>query len=514
MPRSLFLLGLLTGLTLSLASLSTALFAASVREKRRIARARAAQGLGGRRARRFTAGREDGEESGSESESGEEEKWEVIEVRKGEVVRGVQGAIGNTPLIRIASLSRLTGCDILGKAEFLNPGGSPKDRVALQILNDAERSGQLHPRTNSCVFEGSVGSTGISLAMLARAKGYRCSIVMPDDVAREKKEMLAALGAELRAVRPRAIADPAHFVNEARRLAQTFGGANGTLLAGPGAHGHQEEEEEEAEGEKSEGQAKPGAAVVVSSTATGGAEEGADALSEKPRGFFADQFESESNFRAHYRGTGPEIWRQTGGMIDAFVCGAGTGGTLAGVSRFLKRKSRGAVHVVLADPQGSGLFNKVKHGVVYSHTEAEGTRRRHQTDTVVEGIGLNRLTHNFAHALPATDDAERVLDQEAVAMSRWLVQEDGLFLGSSSAVNLVAAVRVAQKLKLAQQQSERRGGGEDKEAATTPPTVVTLLCDSGARHLSRFWNDEALAQLGLHATADMHWLFPDGGADV
>lgn len=209
--------------------------------------------------------------------------------------------------------------------------------------------------------------------------------------------------------------------------------------------------------------------------------------------------------------------------MTAFVCGAGTGGTLAGVGSYLKRRSKGEAHVVLADPPGSGLFNRVKHGVIYNERESEGTRRRHQVDTVVEGIGLNRLTRNFERGLPSVDDAERVSDDEAVRMSRYLVAKyvpaclsrnsstlltgflstahsDGLFLGSSSAVNVVAAVRTAQKLK--------RTAGK----SATAPVVVTILCDSGARHLSRFWDDEALVKLGLTPSADIADILENEGS--
>ncbi|ORZ41328.1 tryptophan synthase beta subunit-like PLP-dependent enzyme [Catenaria anguillulae PL171] len=335
---------------------------------------------------------------------------------------GVADLVGNTPLIRLTTLSDLTGCDIYGKAEYLNPGGSSKDRVALSILRSAASRGLLRP--GGTVYEGTVGSTGISLALMCRALGYRAHIVMPDDVARDKVDMLERLGATVERVRPVSIIDANHFVNLARRRAQ-----------------------------------------------------------EDANGVFADQFENLDNVRVHLATTGPEIVEQTEGgrRLDAFVMGAGTGGTLAGVARCVKRAAAALgrhIQVVLADPQGSGLFNKVKFGVLYAPTEAEGTRRRHQVDTVVEGIGLNRLTSNFAKALPFVDDAVRVTDQEAVDMARYLMLHEGLFVGSSSAVNVVAAVRVAKRL----------GAGK---------TVVTLLCDSGTRHLSKFWNDEYLSYEGL-----------------
>jgi cysteine synthase A len=197
----------------------------------------------------------------------------------------------------------------------------------------------------------------------------------------------------------------------------------------------------------------------------------------EPRGFFADQFENESNYKAHYRGTGPEILRQTGGMIDAFVSGAGTGGTISGTGSFLK-KHVPEIKLVLSDPEGSGLFNKVKYNVMFDPKESEGKKRRHQVDTVVEGIGINRITHNLAMGLEMIDDAYRISDIEAVAMSRYLVEHDGLYLGSSSACNLLACVRVAKRL-------------------SSGSRVVTILCDAGHRHQNKFWSDEYLAKMGI-----------------
>jgi len=223
----------------------------------------------------------------------------------------------------------------------------------------------------------------------------------------------------------------------------------------------------------------PSSSVLVSTTSDvtfdldSTNQEESDDLSQ-PKGFFADQFENRSNFDAHFHGTGPEIWRQTNGRIDAFVSGAGTGGSIAGVGQYIKLRKKNVI-VTLCDPEGSGLYNKVKHGVMYDHKEREGTKRRHQVDSVVEGIGINRLTNNIELALPIIDDAFRVTDAEAVSMSRYLVRHDGLFLGSSSACNLVACI------KLAKQMGWREG-----------QTIVTILCDSGTRHYSKFWNDEYL----------------------
>jgi cysteine synthase len=327
---------------------------------------------------------------------------------------GVLDLIGNTPLIRIRSLSDATGCTILGKVEYLNPGGSIKDRAVLRIVEEAERAGQLRP--GDTLYEGTVGSTGISLALIARAKGYKCHIVMPDDQAREKYAILRALGAHVEEVRPVSIVDADQFVNLARRRA-----------------------------------------------------------SEDARGFFLNQFENLANARAHYASTAAEIWRQTGGRIDAFVCGAGTGGTIAGVSAFLRERDAN-IKIVLADPPGSGLWNKVRKGVMYDAAEAEGRRGRHQVDTVTEGVGINRITRNFARAV--VDDAVRVSDEESVRMSRHLMQHDALFVGSSSALNCAGAVKLAAQLP--------KGS-----------VIVTILCDSGTRHLTKFWNDEYLAKKGV-----------------
>ncbi|KAF8160706.1 tryptophan synthase beta subunit-like PLP-dependent enzyme [Crassisporium funariophilum] len=392
-----------------------------------------------------------------------------IELRSDEVVRGVVGLIGNTPLIRINSLSDALGVEILGKAEFLNPGGSVKDRVALQMIDDAERLGYLHPHTGSRIFEGTVGSTGISIATIARARGYDTTIIMPDDVAEEKVKALQSLGADVERVRPASIVDKKQYVNLARQRASKFGQKDSIDQSDPSSktvHPHTFE--------------SPSSSVLVTTISqhvefdTNGWHDNDDDLVNQPRGYFADQFENKSNFDAHYRGTGPEIWRQTNGRVDAFVSGAGTGGTVAGVGQYLKSMNEDVI-VALSDPEGSGLYNKVKHGVMFDRKESEGTKRRHQVDTVVEGIGINRLTNNIELAIPILDDAFRITDAEAVSMSRYLVKTDGLFLGSSSACNLVACVKLIKQ-----------------KGWTEGQTVVTILCDSGTRHYSKFWNDDYL----------------------
>lgn len=346
---------------------------------------------------------------------------------------GIEGTINNTPMIKIKSLSEATGCEILAKAEFLNgAGNSPKDRVALHMIEVAEEAGLLRPYVGDTIYEGTVGSTGISLAVLARAKGYKCHICMPSDMSMEKVELLHHLGAEVERVSPAPITSQEHFVNLARRRAKEH-----------------------------EGRWKDGS-----------------------KGFFADQFETEANWTAHFQTTGPEIWKQCQGDVSAWVAGAGTGGTISGVACYLKEEVGADVRVVLADPQGSGLYNKVKYGVMYSTHEREGTRRRTQVDTMVEGIGINRLTANFEKGMELIDDAVKVSDQQAMRMARWLVERDGIFIGSSSAVNCVAAVATALQL--------RREGKEG--------TVVTVLCDSGNRHLSKFWKE--IAAQGLEEEHD------------
>lgn len=300
---------------------------------------------------------------------------------------GIESTIGNTPLIVIKSLSEATGCTILAKCEFLNgAGNSPKDRVALSIINRAEEEGLLTPYSGDTIYEGTVGSTGISLATLSRARGYAAHIIMPSDQAHEKSDLLRTLGARVDRVTPAPIVDQSHFVNRARNLAREH-------TADPNREG---------------------------------------------RGLFADQFETDANWKAHFEGTGREIFEQAsadrGGGVDAFVAGAGTGGTISGCAMYLRGKLPD-IRIVLADPHGSGLYNKVKHGVMFHGLEREGTRRRAQVDTVVEGIGLTRSTKNFEVGSELVDDAVKVTDDQARRMARWLCEKDGIFVGSSSSVN-------------------------------------------------------------------------------
>ncbi|KAJ6086742.1 hypothetical protein N7467_005656 [Penicillium canescens] len=355
------------------------------------------------------------------------------------IVEGIEGCIGNTPLLRIKSLSDETGCEILAKAEFLNGAGqSSKDRVALSMIEIAEEQGILTPHSGDTIYEGTSGSTGISLATLARAKGYLAHICMPSDQAIEKSNLLLKLGAIVDRVPPAPIVEKDNFVNRARALAKTHTASSGLPTASTPPSAEEKADLPEPDERMTRG-----------------------------RGFFADQFENEANWRAHYEGTGPELYAQCGGRLDAFVAGAGTGGTISGVARFLKPLLP-KLTVVLADPQGSGLFNRVVYGVMFDLKEREGTRRRRQVDTIVEGIGINRVTANFEAGKELVDDAVRVTDAQALAMARWLVEKDGIFIGSSSAVNCIAAVKTARKL----------GPGH---------RIVTVLSDSGSRHLSRFW---------------------------
>jgi cysteine synthase A len=325
------------------------------------------------------------------------------------VRNGFADTVGHTPLIRLRTVSEETGCEILGKAEFLNPGGSVKDRAALGILRDFERKGLLKP--GGTLVEGTAGNTGIGFAHLCNASGYRCVIVMPDNQSPEKAALLRTLGAEVQVVKTVPYADDNHYQKLAPRLAASIEGA-----------------------------------------------------------VCGNQFDNTANRDAHYATTGPEIWHETDGRIDAFVCATGTGGTMGGVSRYLKEQKPG-LRIVLADPMGSALYNWVKSGALNS----EGS------SSVTEGIGIGRVTANLEGS--PIDDAVRVEDPEIVRIGYRMLHEEGLFLGGTSGVNVAAAARVAREL----------GPGH---------TVVTILCDGGQNYLSRFWNREYLAQRGLAEHAD------------
>ena len=318
--------------------------------------------------------------------------------------RGFVEAVGNTPLIRLSGLSAESGCEILGKAEFMNPGGSVKDRAAKWIILDAEARGVLKP--GGTVVEGTAGNTGIGIAHVCNARGYRCIIVMPDNQSPEKYRLIEALGAEVRKVKAVPYSDPNQYQHVARRLAE-----------------------------------------------------------ELPDAVWANQFDNTANRRAHLESTGPEIWEQTGGRVDAFVASSGTGGTLAGTAEYLKGR-RAGIRTVLADPPGSSLYEFIRHGRV----EATGK------GSITEGIGIGRITANFAGAL--VDAAEHVEDPETVRTVYRLLHEDGLFLGSTSGINAAAALRVARDL----------GPGH---------TVVTILCDGGGKYVSRLFDRNWLTEKGL-----------------
>lgn len=317
-------------------------------------------------------------------------------------------AIGNTPLIRLRGPSRRTGCTILGKAEFMNPGGSIKDRAAKYIILDAEKRGQLKP--GGVIVEGTAGNTGIGLAMVGNSRGYRCVITIPDTQSEEKKDALRLMGAELYPVPAVPFKNPANYVHEAARLA------------------------------KSLAQTEPNGVL------------------------YADQWENLANSEGHYQSTGPEIWAQTGGKVDAFCCAIGTGGTLSGVGRYLKEQRKDIV-IALTDPLGSCMFNYYKHGEL----RAEG-------NSITEGIGQGRITANIAAA--PVDEAFQVPDEEALPVLFDLLIEEGLCLGGSSAINVAGAIRLAEQM----------GPGH---------TIVTVLCDSGTRYQSKLFNPEFLRKKGL-----------------
>jgi len=323
-------------------------------------------------------------------------------------------AIGNTPLIRLRRASELTGCEILGKAEFMNPGQSVKDRAALAIIRDAERKGLLKP--GGLIVEGTAGNTGIGLAMVGAALGYRCAIVIPRTQSQEKKDAIRLLGAELIEVDAVPYANPKNYVRYSGALAE--------------------------ERAKSE----PNGAI------------------------WANQFDNVANRQGHYETTGPEIWEQTGGKVDGFICAVGSGGTLAGVAMAL-RERRADVKIGLADPYGAALFNYYTAGEL----KAEGS-------SITEGIGQGRITANLEGL--SVDHAWQIPDAEALEIIYDLVEHEGMCLGGSSGVNVAGAVRLARKL----------GPGH---------TIVTVLCDLGQRYQGKLFNPAFLRERNLPVPA---WL--------
>lgn len=321
-------------------------------------------------------------------------------VRAARPTVGFADTIGGTPHIVLSKLSTALGRTIVGKAEFLNPGGSVKDRAALGIVTDAERTGRLQP--GGTIVEGTAGNTGIALALLANARGYKTIIVVPDDQSPEKIAMLATYGADVRVVPAVPFANPENYYHVARRIAE-----------------------------------------------------------ETPGAAWSDQFNNTANRNAHYTTTGPEIWEALGSSLTAFVTACGTGGTLAGTSMFLKERKPG-LRVAVCDPFGSSLYAHVRSGTL----EVEG-------DSNIEGIGIKRITANFAGA--PVDDALRIDDRTAVEMAAWLLREEGLFLGGSASLNVAGAARYAKTLPAGS-------------------TVVTILCDGGERYRSKLWNATWLAE--------------------
>ena len=318
------------------------------------------------------------------------------------VADDLAASIGNTPLIKLRRASAATGCTILGKAEFMNPGGSVKDRAGLAIIQDAEQRGVLKP--GGTVVEGTAGNTGIGLTLVGNARGYKTIIVMPETQSQEKIDFLRMIGADLRLIPAKPYKDPGNYVHVSRRLAEETGAV------------------------------------------------------------WANQFDNLANREGHRLTTGPEIWHQTAGRVDAFTCACGTGGTLAGVSLALKQRNPN-VRIVLADPEGSALYGWVKSGDL-SMTGS----------SITEGIGQSRVPDNLTGA--PIDDAERIPDAEALEQVFDLLIHEGLSVGGSAGINVAAAIRVATSL----------GPGH---------TVVTILCDGGSRYQSKLFNPAFLRSKGL-----------------
>ncbi len=325
---------------------------------------------------------------------------------------GIVEAIGRTPLVRLKGASEATGCTILGKAEFLSPGQSVKDRAALFMIRDAERRGALRP--GGVIVEGTAGNTGIGLALVGNALGYRTVIVIPETQSQEKKDMLRLAGAELVEVPAVPYANPNNYVRVSGRLAERL-------------------------------------------------------ASEEPNGaIWANQFDNTANREAHVETTGPEIWRQTGGAVDGFVCAVGTGGTLAGTAAYLRSKNPG-VAIGLADPMGAALYQYYATGEM----KAQGS-------SITEGIGQGRITGNLEGFAP--DVPFQIPDEEAIPLVFDLLEHEGLCLGGSSGVNVAGAIRLARRL----------GPGR---------TIVTILCDSGTRYQSKLFNPDFLRSKGLPVPA-------------
>ncbi len=317
-------------------------------------------------------------------------------------------AIGNTPLIKLNYPSKITGCNIYGKAEFLNPGGSIKDRAAKAIILDAIKDGKL--KDGGTIVEGTAGNTGIGLGLVGNSMGFKTIIVMPETQSQEKKDALNLIGCELKLVPALPYSNPGNYIRQSETLANELN------------------------------------------------------KSEQNGVLWANQFDNISNMNGHFDTTGPEIWAQLDGKVDGFTCAVGTGGTLAGVSKYLKEKKEDVV-IFLSDPYGSALYNYYKK----DELKAEG-------NSITEGIGQGRITKNLKHLV--VDNAVRINDKEALEMIFKLLKEEGLFLGGSSGINVCGAVKMAEKL----------GPGHN---------VVTILCDSGQRYQSKIWNKSFLKSKNL-----------------
>lgn len=327
-----------------------------------------------------------------------------------DIKNGLVDSIGNTPMIRLKRASEETGCEILGKAEFLNPGQSVKDRAALYIINDAVKRGALKP--GGVIVEGTAGNTGIGLALVGNALGFRSVIVIPETQSQEKKDMLRLCGAELIEVPAVPYKDPNNYVKYSGRLAEEL-------------------------------------------------------AAKEPNGaIWANQFDNVANRLAHIETTGPEIWKQTDGKVDGFICAVGTGGTLAGTGMALKERNKN-VQIGLADPMGAALYHYYKHGEL----KAEGT-------SITEGIGQGRITANLEDA--PIDQAYQIPDEEALPIVFDLLKHEGLCLGGSSGINIAGAIRLAKEL----------GPGH---------TIVTILCDYGTRYQSKLFNPAFLREKNLPA---------------
>tara|TARA_Y100000590_G_scaffold435415_1_gene554795 strand:+ start:390 stop:1391 length:1002 start_codon:yes stop_codon:yes gene_type:complete len=316
--------------------------------------------------------------------------------------------IGNTPLIKLRQASELTGCNIYGKAEYLNAGGSVKDRAALALIRDAEEKKLIS--NGGTIVEGTAGNTGIGLCHIGNSLGYKTIIVMNDNQTQEKKDTLINIGAELKLVPPKPYKDDGNYVKIAGRLAEELKNTNNRGVV------------------------------------------------------WANQFDNTANSKGHYKTTGPEIWKQTEGKIDGFVCSSGTGGTIAGVSSFLKEKNKN-IKIYLSDPKGSSLYNFIENGELKS----EG-------GSITEGIGSSRITANFAQA--KIDGAFSIDDNESLPIIYNLIKNEGLSLGTSCGVNIAGAIRLAKKL----------GPGK---------TIITILCDRSDRYQSKLFNKKFLIEKKL-----------------